>query len=423
MKMTEALQKFIHDHAGDDLSGLLLNASRYTNIDIKMAVVQIDARVRIKDKLPSWYNYDRLFFPSILATEQCSSEITALYKQRLIQSGDCVCDLTGGLGVDTYFFSQKARCVIYLEKDKEYYEAARYNMDILGASGVCVINGDATEIITNNDSCISEANVFYIDPARRGEGNKRMFAISDCEPDIAKMWSLLRDKQCRIIVKLSPMLDIKKVLSQLPGINEIHVVSVKNECKELLLIADDFSNKSSDTQMVCINYSSNGEEQLFRFSLQEEHSIVFFDYNCLNYEKVFNQTSKHFETVRLVERLGRFLYEPNSSILKSGAYKSIALRFGIEKLNVNSHLYSSDNLISSFPGRIFKIKEIIPFNNRTCKTLAATIPQANITARNFPLTVEELRKRLRISEGGNIYLFATTLPDNKKILIKCCKAL
>ena len=398
MKMTETLLNFIRDHAEDDLSTLLLSASRYKDIDIKMAVGQIKARSRIKDKLPSWYNRDRLLFPSTLATEQCSSEITALYKQRFIQRGDCICDLTGGLGVDSYFFSQKAKSVIYVEKDKDYCEAARYNMGILGASGISVINAEATEVITNNDSRISEANIFYIDPDRRGKGNKRMFAIADCEPDLTKIWPHILEKQCKIIVKLSPMLDITQVLTQLTGVSEVHVISVRNECKELIVVS---YNKNPDTQIFCINYTSDGEEQLFRFIFQDEHSA----------------------TVRPAAKVGRYLYEPNSSILKAGAYKSVACHFGVEKLHVSSHLYTSNNLISSFPGRIFEATEIIPFGSRTCKTLSTEIPKANISVRNFPLSAEEFRKRTQITDGGNVYLFATTMSENSKILIKCRKIL
>ena len=305
IEISETIQKFIRDHSEDDLSDLLLSASRYGDVDVKMAVEQIKARSQIKDKLLSWYSDDRLYFPSTLAAEQCSSETTALYKQRLIQSGDCICDLTGGLGVDTYFFSQKARFVIYVEKNEDYCEVARYNMELLGASGVRVINADATDVVINNDRCISDVNIFYIDPARRGEGNKRLFAISDCEPDMAKIWPLLREKQCGIIVKLSPMLDITQVLAQLPGVSEVHVVSVKNESKELLVVAGAFSgempDESPDMQIVCINYTSGGEEQLFRFSLSDERSA----------------------NVRLADRVGRYLYEPNSSILKAGDRKSV----------------------------------------------------------------------------------------------------
>ena len=396
MKITETLRKFILDHAEDDLSVLLLSASRYKDIDMKIAVGQIRARSQIKDKLPSWYSDERVFFPSTLAAEQCSSEITALYKQRFIKSHDCLCDLTGGLGVDTYFFSQKAKCVFYVEREMEYCEIAQYNMEILGATGVSVINADATDVVENNDSRISGANVFFIDPARRGEGNKRLFAISECEPDLNKIWPLLLEKHYKIIVKLSPMLDVTQVLSQLSGISEVHVVSVKNECKELLVVSVD---KNTDSQIFCVNYTSDNEEQLFRFSFTDEHSA----------------------TVRLAENMWRYLYEPNSSILKAGAYKSVASHYGVEKLHVSSHLYTSNNLVSSFPGRIFEVEEVIPFSSRICKALATKIPQANISVRNFPLSVDEFRKRTRVTDGGDVYMFATTLSDNKKVLLKCHK--
>ena len=407
MKLTETLRNFIREHAGDDPSVLLLSASRYKDIDVKIAVGQIRARSQIKDKLPTWNSDERLFFPSTLAAEQCSSEITALYKQRFIKSSDCLCDLTGGLGVDAYFFSQKARCVIYIEKEKEYCEAAQYNMEILGASGVRVINADATGVVINNDCRLYDVNVYYIDPARRGEGNKRLFAINDCEPNLNKIWPLLLEKYCKIIVKLSPMLDITQVLSQLPGVCEVHVVSVKNECKELLLVAGKSSCEKSDTQIICVNYTTSGEEQDFRFTLQEEQ---------------FAGIQNSF-VAGLSKGVGRYIYEPNSSILKAGAYKSVALRCDVDKLHVSSHLYTSDHLVSSFPGRIFEVEEVIPFGSRICKALALQIPQANISVRNFPLSVEELRKRTRITDGGDAYLFATTLSDNRKVLIKCRKVL
>ena len=400
MKITETLRKFISDHAGDDLSVLLLSASRYKDVDVKAAVEQIKARSRIKDKLLSWYKDDRLFFPSTLAAEQCSSEITALYKQRIIKSEDRLCDLTGGLGVDAYFFSQKAMYVIYVEKNEAYCDAARYNMDMLGASGVRVINADANDLVENDDSRVSDINVFYIDPARRGVGNKRLFSISDCEPDMSKIWPMLQEKRCRVIVKLSPMLDITQVLTQLPGVSEIHLVSVKNECKELLVISGSIVDENFNTQISCANYTSGGEEQLFRFRLSEERSA----------------------SVCFAKSVGRYLYEPNSSILKAGAYKSVSLRFELEKLHVSSHLYTSNRFVSSFPGRIFEVEDVFPFGSRICKELMSEIPQANISVRNFPLSVDDLRKRMRVVDGGDVYLFATTLSDNKKVIIKCVKA-
>ena len=458
VKMTETLRNFINEHSKDDLSELLLSGSRYDGIDVKEAVVQIKARNSIKDKLPSWYCNDRLLFPSTLAAEQCSSEITASYKQKLVRSRDCICDLTGGLGVDTYFFSKKAGRVVYVEKDERYCKAARYNMDILGATNVCVVNADAVEFVVNNsdadsrvyglfDECvsgadviessdaisgnISGADVFYIDPARRGTGNKRMFAIGDCEPDLTKIWPMLLKKECVVIVKLSPMLDITQVVAQLPGVCEIHIVSVKNECKELLAIAgsisrvkqhkeiasclpmtDSNATNSSATSLVggttrqsqylyivCANYTSENDVRNFSFFMSEEQSAASY----------------------MAEDIGLYLYEPNSSILKAGAYKLVALRYNVKKLHTSSHLYTSDDLVPSFPGRVFEVMEIIPFNNRICKDLVSTIPQANIATRNFPISVDELRKRTHITDGGNIYLFATTLKDNKKVIVKCQK--
>ena len=415
MKMIEQ-QQFVHDHANDDPVELLLSSSRYEGVDVKAAVVQIKARAVIKDKLPEWYDNGCLFFPSTIASEQCSSATTALYKQRFVWNSDCLCDLTGGLGVDTYFFSKKAGRVVYVEKDMNYCDAARYNMDILGATNVCVINGNAVEFVVNDDSRISDASVFYVDPARRGAGNKRMFALSDCEPDISKIWPMLLKKKCPVIVKLSPMLDITQILTQLPGICEIHVVSVKNECKELLAVAGNHSvvenlpadavhndevvlQEKSGVNIICANYTSFGDEQIFRFRLPDEQNGEI----CLSRE------------------VERYLYEPNSSILKAGAYKSVTLRYEVKKLNISSHLYTSDNFITTFPGRVFEVMEIIPFNSRKCKLLASEIPQANITVRNFPLSVDELRKRTKITDGGDIYLFATTLHDGKKVMIKCCK--
>ena len=411
MKMTEALHKFILDHADDDLSKLLLSASRYDDVDVKAAVVQIKARNCIKDKLPSWYNNDHVFFPSTLAAEQCSSEITALYKTRLVRDGDCLCDLTGGLGVDTYFFSKKTEKVICVEKDEYYCDVTRCNMDILGAANVCVINGDAVDFVKNDDSRISNVDVFYADPARRGTGNKRLFAIGDCEPDMTELWPLLLSKKCTVIVKFSPMLDITQVLERLPGICEIHVVSVKNECKELLVVSgsvpadgsphgtDVVLYEKQNVDIVCANYTSGGDEQIFRFRLSDEH----------------------YTTICPAEGVGRYLYEPNSSILKGGAYKSVASRYEVKKLHVSSHLYTSDELVPSFPGRVFEVMDVMPFSSHACKNLSLEIPQANITVRNFPLAADELRKRTRIADGGNIYLFATTLSDGKKVIIKCRK--
>ena len=426
--MTEATKRFIREHAEDDLQTLLLNASRYRDVDVKEAVVQIKARKQIKVKLPKWYNDDRLVFPSTLAVEQCSSEITALYKQRLVKSEDWLCDLTGGLGIDAYFFSRKVKQVTFIEKNNACCMAASENLSMLGATNIQFINDDAINMLRSCDECMAGVNVFYVDPSRRSAGNRRLYAISDCEPDMMKIIALLPSRY-RLIIKLSPMLDLAQLVSQIPSVCEVHVVSVKNECKELLLVvacnskqlmrhsnqsdsvneASSFATKMADDSSTihtalnpmihCVNYPSDGTEESFSFRFLDERNAK----------------------APISDKVGRFLYEPNASILKAGAYKSVAWRYGVEKLHVSSHLYTSQEPVITFPGRIFEIKDVLPFNNRLCNTISSSIPQANISVRNFPLSVAELQKRTRISDGGNVFLYATTLSNNQKVLIRCSK--
>ena len=394
MRQTDEFKLFVKEHAGDDLTRLLLSASRYPSVNVPFAVEQIAARRQIKDKLPLWYMNEALLFPSKISAEQCSSEQTALYKQRLLKEGETLCDLTGGLGIDSYYFSRKAGHITYIERFPAYCEAARNNFSVLGADNITVMEGDSTELAPR----LPEVDVFYIDPARRGEGNKRVFALSDCEPDLPALLPELFRCAPKIIAKLSPMADIRLTLDLLPGTTEVHVLSVKNECKELLFVVEREENIENPA-IHCINYNSSGDEESFTFTLQEERD----------------------EDLRLGKQVKNYLYEPNASLLKAGAFKRVAAAFGLEKLHVSSHLYTSEEQAVGFPGRVFVVEEVYPFTGKLCKSLARLIPQANITVRNFPLPVEELRKRTKIADGGNVYLFATTLVNGDKILVKCSK--
>ncbi len=390
--MDETLQKFILEHAKDDTSKLLLFASRYQDVDIRRAVVQIEARRKIKDKAPDWYWDDRLIYPSALAAEQCSSALTAMYKQRFVQGDDILYDLTGGLGIDTFYFAQKAKQVLFIEQNKAYCEAALANFQTLGLTNVQVIHNDAFSFLKEKNN----ATIFYIDPSRRGRDNRRLFSISDCEPDISKIYPLLPASK-KLIIKLSPMLDITQALTCIPSVQEVHILSIKNECKELLIVTAPLAQCAP--LIHCVNILVDNTEQTYTFHFPEEQTVVS----------------------PIAVRIGQYLFEPNASLLKAGAFKTVAMLYGVEKLHTNSHLYTSDQLVASFPGRCFEIMDVLPFSNRLCKTIALSIPHANISVRNFPLTVEELRKRTRISDGGDIYLFATTIPDNQKALIKCRK--
>lgn len=388
-----SIKDFIREHLTDNTDRLLLNASRYPGIDVPYAVGQISARRQIKDKLPSWYANEDLVFPSRLSAEQCSSETTAHYKQRLF-TGDCVCDLTGGLGIDSYYFAQKAKKVIYIERFPEYCAAATSNFRILGINNVQILNADSREMIDTLN-----ADTFYIDPARRAEGNKRVFALTDCEPDILQLKPILLEHAQRLIVKISPMADIDETLRLLPETTEVHILSVKNECKELLFVLENRLHQSQAT-IYAVNYEANGNSQIFTFTTDEEKVAEL-----------------HTTT-----KIKKYLYEPNAALLKSGAFKLTATRFNLEKLHRHSHLYTSDNACPDFPGRKFIVDNLFEFSGKLLKQLHKTIPQANITTRNFNLSVAELRRRSGIQEGGDIYLLATTLGNEKHVFIMCRKA-
>lgn len=394
MELTTSHIQFIKEHATDDLARLLLSAAKYPGMDIPFLVDQIAARRQIREKLPSWYENGQLVFPAKVAAEQCSSEQTATYKQGLIGEGWTVCDLTGGLGIDSYFLSRKAKHLTYIERFPAYCEAAEHNFSVLGADNITVMNADAAQAVDR----LPEADAFYIDPARRGASDKRMFALQDCEPDLVALLPKLLKRSPRVIAKLSPMADIQKTLALLPGTVAIHVLSVKNECKELLFVVERETDGRGPS-IRCINFGPDGR-QSFSFTLEEERNAVSVP----------------------ARQVGAYLYEPNASVLKAGAFKQIAVRTGVEKLQVSSHLYTSDGWVPDFPGRSFRVDEVLPFTGKLCKGLSKSIPRANITVRNFPLSVEELRKRTKIADGGPIYLFATTLADGGKVLVRCSKA-
>ena len=395
--MTPALMAFIQAHLSDDPDRLLLSASRYPEIDMPFVVAQITARRQIKEKLPTWYQQEQLLFPAKIAAEQCSSEQTALYKQQLVTEEDTLCDLTGGLGIDSYYFSRRVKQVYYIERFPSYCEVARANMATLGARHVVVLEGDSTQWLDQ----LPAIDVFYVDPARRGEGNKRMFALSDCEPDLTQLLPRLLAKAPRVIAKLSPMADLRQTLALLPTTQAIHILSVKNECKELLFVIGREPRESA-VPIHCVHLTKQAaSDECFVCSLEAEQ-----------------QAASHLATT-----LRRYLYEPNASVLKAGAFKQVACQFPVEKLQVSSHLYTSDHYLDRFPGRRFEVDEVIPFHSKSCKQLAGQSLQANVTTRNFPLTVEALRKKCRIREGGDIYLFATTGPKEEKLLIRTHKVL
>lgn len=395
LNLNDDFYRFVESQKESDITRLILQKDKFRTFDFQLAIEQIEARKKIRQKLPTWYTNYRLLFPSGLSAEQASSEQTARYKQQLV-IGSSVCDLTGGLGVDLYYLSRKAEQAFYVERFADYCETARHNFRELQATNITVIHDDGTRFASAPSPAI---DTYYIDPARRGTENRRLFALSDYEPNVLTLIPQLLPKTKRIVIKVSPMADLSEGLFQLKRVTEVHVLSVKNECKELLFVLDR-DHQDEPVQVVCANLDYEGRAtEIFRFTPEEEHNAI----------------------PPYAEAGGQYLYEPNVSILKAGAFKCLTARYAVRKIAPNSHLYTSDKLIADFPGRKFTVLSTEPYSNRQINELSKRHGCANITVRNFPVSVEEIRKKSQIKDGGSVYIFATTSLTGKKIVIETQK--
>ena len=392
MQLSLETLSFIEENARADVRSLALQAKKYPQVDMAMAVVQIAGRQIAEAKVPSWYRTEGLLYPKHLSMEQCSSEATAIYKAGLVE-GDTFADLTGGFGIDCSFLSRKFKQADYVERQTELCDLALHNFPLLGLN-IGVHNEDGVEYLKQ----MHPVDVLFLDPARRdGHGGKTV-AISDCEPDVSALEDLLVEKAKKVMVKLSPMLDLSLALKALKYVREVHIVSVNNECKELLLLLEK-STDSLEIVIHCEQITSTGEHQHYAFTQEQERTS-----DC-----------------PLSAEVGDYLYEPNASILKAGAYRSLTQTYPVNKLHASSHLYTSPYYIEDFPGRRFQVEAVSGFGKKELKTLLQGLEKANLTIRNFPSSVAELRKRLKLKEGGECYLFATTLSDESKVIIKCRK--
>lgn len=390
MELSAETLRFIEEHKEDDTRTLALQGSRYPLIDIPVAVTQIAGRQIAARKVPSWRQVAGLWYPRHLSMEQCSSEVTARYKASLLK-GDTFADLTGGFGIDCAFIAPHFQHADYVERQAELCELAKHNFPLLDLKHITVHHQDGVEYLRT----MSPVDCLFLDPARRdGHGGKTV-AISDCEPDVGALESLLVDKADRVMVKLSPMLDMSLALSELKTVCEVHIVAVNNECKELLLLLQK-SPVSSDVPIHCEHFASSGGRQHYAFTLAAEKSAP-----C-----------------PLASEVGAYLYEPNAAILKAGAFRLLTQSYSVEKLHVNSHLYTSSAFVSDFPGRCFRVEAVSGFGKKELKAFLEGMDKANITVRNFPMSVAELRKRLKLKEGGEDYIFATTLADGQKVLVR-----
>lgn len=415
MNISEATIDFVCRHANDDVRKLALSAKRAEGLDLSFALDQIAGRQKARTKLPSWYALAALgervdeahflVFPPHISMEQCSSEQTAKYKKRILDRllpsildhpwsrNAHFIDITGGFGVDFSFLAQGFAEATYVERQEHLCEIARHNFPLLGLPQTNVVckELDSPLQLPSLRAALQETIVF-IDPARRDTNGNRTYAIGDCTPNILDFIGELLNRTAVVMVKLSPMLDWHQTVEDINrasgsgnAVREVHIVSTQNECKELLLVLSE--RYESELEVYCVN-----DDDVFVFTPGKANAAI--------------------SESRSTEKL----YVPNASVMKAGCFPEIETRFGIRQIGKNSHLFIGSEDIVGFPGRVFNILSVTTMNKKELKSALAGIDRANISVRNFPLSPEQLRKRLKIKDGGDIYLFATTTDEEEHVI-------
>ena len=412
MLINEKTRDFIRQHENDDVRKLALQGSKHQDVDLLLALQQIAGRQTARRKLPTWGATDDLFYPPHLNMEQCSSEQTARYKASLLKGGQRYVDLTGGFGVDFYWMSQGFRERIYVERDEALCAIAEHNFRLLGLDCSVRCCDTATYLAE-----MEHADVVYLDPARRDEHGARTFGIADCTPNLLELLPLLRTKADTIVVKLSPMLDWRKAIDDIQSssstnchpssfVSEVHIVSVDNECKELLLI---LKNEQRDNlRLVCVNNASVFE-------------IVRTARTASPNRTDYESEPHGLKTASRDAVANHYLYEPNASVMKAGCFEALEEQFPVSQVSPNSHLFLSNEEVSGFPGRGFRILVVTSMNKKELRSALSTVSQANIAVRNFPLSAQQLRQRLKIKDGGDLFIFATTTANGVHQLFICRK--
>ena len=385
--LSAEIQEYITSNINADVSKLALQKNKFAITDWTTILGQITAKQKAKTKLPTWFYTRNIYYPNKISIEQTSSEKTAEYKSQLV-SGKSLIDLTGGFGVDDFYFSKKVNQVTHCEINQELSEIVKHNLEQLGVSNVECHTGDSTEILVTLNQ---KFNWIYIDPSRRNNVKGKVFMLQDCMPNVPELLDFYFEFSDNIMVKTAPILDISAGLSELRNVKTIHIFALENEVKELLWILE--KNYHNSIQIVTSNLTKDFTQE-FTFELG-------------------NTTISNYCLPK------KYLYEPNAAIMKSGGFDEVTSQYEIEKLNKHSHLYTSDILIN-FPGRVFEIENSFEYNKPNMKSFLEN-KKANITTRNFPETVEKIRKKWKIKEGGIVYCFFTTDINNNKIVLLCDK--
>jgi 16S rRNA G966 N2-methylase RsmD len=399
-------QSFIQQHKTKSLPEIALTLSKHPELDKNFIINQINGLQKAKKKLPDFYNNPNIIYPATISIEQCSSEQTAIFKAQLLchaERSRCInpeshlIDLTGGFGVDSYYFSKHFKDVTYLEPNLDLFNIVLQNFKNLEATNINCRNTTTEDFLKTNTQ---KFDIAYIDPSRRNE-NEKVFMLADCIPNIVDLKEEILQIADFILIKTSPILDIKQSIKELKNVIEIWVVSLNNECKEVLYLVgkEHLSNPKINTINIIplLGGDGGGSNQSFSFLFSNEE----------------NAKSEFSEPLT-------YIYEPYTSILKAGAFKSVAKKYQLKKIAQHTHLYTSENLVEKFPGRSFKIKTVVPYQPKTFKKLG--IKKANITCRNFTETVAQVKKKLNLTDGGDHYIFATTDLNGKPILIVTNKA-
>lgn len=390
--LTLAEIAFIREHLHDNPGQLVLKAGKFKGLDVKKLAAQIQSRQKALKKLPEWSANEKLIFPPALSVEQCSSEATAHYKAGII-SGDTLIDITGGMGIDCYYMSRSFTETHYFEQQPEVASTAAYNFAQLGASRIHVHAGESLHALHDGLT----ADWLYADPARRDANKEKVVRLADCTPDVAGNSELLLNAASHILIKTSPLLDIELASKELQKLKEVHVIGYEQECKELLFVLDREMPEQDFKIKVRIIDSAGRPVHQLDFDREEERSAI------VGYSKPLG-----------------YLYEPHAAVLKAGAFKTLCSRFDVQKLAMHSQLYTSEKYVNDFPGRSFQVVAVCKPDIRE---ISQHIPgdKANITTRNFPAKPEELRKKWKLKDGGDHYLFATTLADQSKVVVVCVK--
>ncbi|MCK0132504.1 RsmD family RNA methyltransferase [Flavobacteriaceae bacterium F08102] len=381
------VQDFIHSHLTTDLPSLLFKGASFEDLSIQEIVEQIEAKKRAKHKLPTWFKTDGIYYANKVNIAQSSSEKTATYKASLVH-GTHLIDVTGGFGVDTYAFARVMSRVTHCEMNRELSEISTHNFNRLGVQNIHCVTTDGIAYLKQ---LTDKVDWIFVDPSRRHDYKGKVFLLADCQPNLIEALPTLFKASDQILVKVSPILDLSQTIEELQNVCAIHVVAVENEVKELLFI---------------LKKEHKPPIHIHTINFLKDKAVTF----NADYQKGLTAAYAAPKT---------YLYEPNAAILKSGLFNEVSIKLNVDKLHVNSHLYTSERLME-FPGRRFKITANIPFDKKQLRKLIPT-QKANITTRNFPISVADIRKKTKLREGGELYLFFTTDWENKRRVLVCEK--